>query len=226
MARQLSFDLPLREATGRGDFFVSESNAAALAAIESWQGWPGHKLVLCGPAGAGKSHLAAVWVGMAGARVIAAAELATIDPGAYAGHSVAVEDAGTIAGDRAAENAAFHLHNIVLAEGGSLLFTAENAPTRWGLTLPDLASRMIATPVASIAPPDEALLGALLLKLFADRQLTPPQTLIRYLVARIDRSFAAAGQIVAALDAAALDEGKPLGVKLAGEVLERQGDIS
>lgn len=225
MARQLSFDLPLREARGRGDFFVSSSNAAALAAIEGWQSWPGRKLVLTGPPGAGKSHLAAVWAAMAGARVIAAATLTETDPATLAGANVALEDAPAIAGNAAAEAAAFHLHNLVLAEGGSLLVTAETPPSRWHLTLPDLASRMIATPVASIAPPDEALLAAVLVKLFADRQIDPPQGLIRYLVARIDRSFEAAREIVAALDGAALSEGRPLGVKLAGEVLERQGEL-
>jgi chromosomal replication initiation ATPase DnaA len=225
MARQLSFDLPLREARGRGDFFVSDSNAAALAALEGWHGWPGRKLVLTGPEGAGKSHLVQVWAEMADARVIDATTLAGLDPARLAGANVALDDCDRIAGDADAERTAFHLHNLVLAEGGFLLVTATRAPSRWGLTLPDLASRMEGTPVVAIAPPDEALLAAVLVKLFADRQIDPPETLIRYLVARIDRSFAAAREIVTTLDAAALAEGKPLGIKLAAELLERQGDL-
>jgi chromosomal replication initiation ATPase DnaA len=106
-----------------------------------------------------------------------------------------------------------------------LLVTALTPPSRWGLELPDLASRMAATPTVAISPPDEALLAAVLVKLFADRQIDPPETLIRYLVDRIERSFAAARTIVATLDEAALAEGKPIGRDFARHVLERQGDL-
>jgi chromosomal replication initiation ATPase DnaA len=225
MATQLTFDLPLREARGRGDFFVSDSNAAAMAALDGWADWPGRKLVLTGPEGAGKSHLVQVWADMAGAEVIAGEALAQIEPATLAGRNVALEDVDRIAGNAAAEHAAFHLHNLVLAEGGSLLVTATTPPSRWGLTLPDLASRMEGTPIVSIAPPDEALLAAVLVKLFADRQIDPPETLIRYLVPRIDRSFAAAREIVALLDQAALAERKPVSRDLARQVIERQGDL-
>lgn len=225
MPRQLAFDLPQREARGRGDFFISESNAAALAAIDGWQDWPGRKLVLTGPAGAGKSHLVQVWAEMTGARVITRDALAALDLAELAGRNIALEDADRIAGDPEAERAAFHLHNFVLAEGGALLVTAQTPPSRWGLGLPDLASRMEATPVVAISPPDEALLAAVLVKLFADRQIDPPETLIRYLVDRIERSFAAARSIVATLDEAALAEGKPIGRDFARQVLERQGDL-
>jgi chromosomal replication initiation ATPase DnaA len=225
MARQLTFDLPQREARGRGDFFVSPANAAALAAIDDWRQWPGHKLVLTGPPGAGKSHLAALWAEEAGAEVIPASALATTDPGSRAGRNVVLEDAEALAGDPEAEAATFHLHNIVLAEGGSLLITAAIAPSRWGLTLPDLASRMEGTSVVAIEPPDEALLAAVLVKLFIDRQIDPPETLIRYLLPRIDRSFATAREIVAALDTTALAEGKPVSRDLARQILEAQDEL-
>jgi chromosomal replication initiation ATPase DnaA len=225
MARQLAFDLPQREARGRRDFFVSEANAAALSAIDGWRGWPGRKLVLIGPAGAGKSHLAGLWAEEAGADVLAADALATADPAALAGRNVVLEDAEMLAGDRTAEAVAFHLHNIVLAEGGHLLVTAATAPSRWGLGLPDLASRMEGTPVVAIEPPDEALLAAVLVKLFTDRQIDPPETLIRYILPRIDRSFAALRAIVAALDEKALAEGKPVSRDLARQIIEAQDEL-
>lgn len=224
MPRQLSFDLPLREARGRADFFVSTSNEAALAAIDGWQAWPNAKLLLTGPEGAGKSHLVQVWAEMTPVQVISAGDLSNLDPATFAGRNVVLDDIDEIAGNESAEHVAFHLHNLVLAEGGHLLLTASTPPARWGLGLPDLASRMAGTQMVVIDPPDEALLAAVLVKLFSDRQIEPPETLIRYLVARIDRSFAAARAIVAALDAAALAEGKPLGIKLAGELLKRQSD--
>ncbi len=225
MPRQLAFDLPLREARGRGDFFVSASNRAALAAIDGWRDWPGHKLVLTGPVGAGKSHLVQLWAEQASAVVIDAARLVQSAPEDVAGRNVALEDAEVLAGDARAEAAAFHLHNLVLAEGGSLLTTAVTAPSRWGLTLPDLASRMEGTSVIAIDPPDDALLAAVLVKLFADRQIDPPETLIRYLLPRIDRSFAAARKIVAALDETALAEAKPVSRDLARQILEAQHDL-
>lgn len=218
MPRQLILDLPVRPALGRGDFLVAPSNAAALAAIDS--DWPMGKLVLIGPRASGKSHLARVWAGEHGAVLLeggtlASQSLARIEPGA-----VVVDDADTVAGDPAAEQALFHLHNLVMAAGGKLLLTGQEAPARWCVALPDLASRLCATATTRLEPPDDPLLSAVLVKLFADRQLTVPLSLIPYLVARMDRSFAAAGALVAALDAQALAEGRAVTRALAAQVLD------
>ncbi|MEQ9260390.1 MAG: chromosomal replication initiator DnaA [Roseovarius sp.] len=221
MPRQLSFDLPVREALGRDDFFVSPANAAAVAMVEGWQGWPAGKLLLLGPEGAGKTHLAHVWAALSGAGIVAAASLATANIPALASGHVAVEDCAAVAGDTDAEKALFHLHNLTLAEGNALLLTASPPPRDWGLALPDLASRMQGTPSVSIAPPDDALLSAVLMKLFADRQLAPGPAVIPYLATRIDRSFASARAVVRALDTAALEKGRPITVKLAGQVLDK-----
>ena len=133
---------------------------------------------------------------------------------------VAVEDCHAIAGHRDAEAALFHLHNLALAEGQTLLFTAASAPSDWLLTLPDLMRRMQGTPSIHISPPDDALLGALLMKLFADRQLSPTPATLPYLVARIDRSYEAAAAAVDALDAAALQSGRSITPRLAAEALD------
>lgn len=221
MARQLALDLPHREARGRGDFFVSDSNRAALHAIDGWRDWPDHKLVLVGPEGAGKSHLVQVWSELSGAVVVGAEALAGTDPAALAGRNVALEDADELAGDRAGEEALFHLHNLVLAEGGHLLVTARETPGRWGIALPDLDSRMKGAGLVRIDPPDEALLTAVIVKLFADRQIDVSPELVHYLVPRIDRSFAAAHDTVARLDAAALAEGRPVTRRFAARVLDQ-----
>ena len=222
MAQQLSFDLPVRPALGREDFFVSPANAMAVALVEGWHDWPGRKLALTGPAGAGKTHLAHVWAAASGARIVPARALAGADIPALATAPVAVEDVPDIAGDGAAEAALFHLHNLVLAEGHSLLLTAACPAHRWGLALPDLASRMQQAQAATLAPPDDRLLSAVLGKLFADRQLAPAPGTIPYLVARMDRSFDAARRLVAALDAAALAQGRAINRRLAAEVLAAQ----
>lgn len=221
MHQQLSFDLPVRAALGREDFFVAPANAMAVALIEGWQNWPGRKLVLEGPKGAGKTHLAHVWAQATGARIVAAASLAGADIPALASGHVVVEDVPAIAGDAEAENALFHLHNLTLAEGHALLLTADRPAARWGLGLPDLASRMQGTQATSLAAPDDRLLAAVLAKLFADRQLIPTPDTIPYLVARMDRSLASAGQLVVRLDNAALSQKRAINRKLAAEVLEQ-----
>jgi chromosomal replication initiation ATPase DnaA len=219
MPRQLAFDLPVRPALGRGDFFVSPANALAVAQIDAG-GWPAGKLLLIGPEGAGKSHLAQVWATETGAVVLEAAALPDLPPEALA---VVVEDAEKVAGDEAAETRLFHLHNHVLARGGRLLITASAPPRSWGLVLPDLASRMEATALAGIAPPDDRLLSAVLVKLFADRQIAVAPSLIPWLVNRMDRSFAAARALVAELDARALAQGGPVTREIAREVLDLSG---
>jgi chromosomal replication initiation ATPase DnaA len=218
---QLAFDIPPLAALRRADFFAAPSNAAALAAVENWQDWPAGKLLLIGPAGAGKTHLAHIWADMVGAEFVAAADLAGADlPGLAAAGAVVVEEAQTIAGDAAAETALFHLHNL-LQGGGRLLITATAPPRDWRLTLPDLQSRLQALSIARIDAPDDALLSAVLIKLFADRQISVPPSLIPYLLARMDRSFAAARDLVARLDARALAQGRPVTRALAAEMLDR-----
>jgi len=217
--RQLAFDLPAREAWRREDFFPSPANAAALAAVDDWRNWPGGKLVLTGPKGSGKTHLARLWAAEAGAALLPAADLTTADLPALSAHgAVAVEDAETAAGNPQAEAAFFHLHNLV-TQSGHLLVTASLPPRDWGLALPDLASRLQAAALARIEAPDDALLSAVLIKLFADRQITVPPALIPYLVARMERSIDAARAIVAALDARALAEGRPITRQLAADLL-------
>jgi chromosomal replication initiation ATPase DnaA len=214
--RQLAFDLPLTEAMTRESFFAAPSNAVALQMMERWQDWPGRKLLLLGPEGAGKTHLAQVWAGMTGALILNAADLAHQDPTGLARQPVVVEDADRIG---AGETALFHLHNLV-TEAGALLMTATTPPRDWGLSLPDLASRMQATQTAKLEAPDDALLSAVLVKLFADRQVTVAPNLIAYLVTRIPRSISAARTVVADLDARALAAGRPITRALAGDLLD------
>lgn len=222
MASQLILDLPVRPALGREDFFVSAANAVAVDALDAWRDWPGGKLALIGPAGAGKTHLASVWASETGARIVQAADLPgmEIEPLAGVGH-VAVEDVHRIGGNAEAEAALFHLHNLLLAEGGRLLLTGREAPSRWGLTLPDLASRMEGTPVTKIDAPDDALLGVVMVKLFADRQIAVDASVISYLAGRMERSFDFAHRLVEALDRASLSEKRAVTRPLAARVLDK-----
>ncbi|MES2915732.1 MAG: chromosomal replication initiator DnaA [Pseudomonadota bacterium] len=220
MIRQLAFELPNTEAMTRADFFAAPSNALALQTVEGWQDWPGRKLLLVGPEGSGKTHLAQIWARLTDALILPAEALAEADVASLSGRAVLVEDANRIG---PAEAQLFHLHNLVTTAGTALLITARTPPRDWGLSLPDLISRMQATPIARLDAPDDALLAAVLVKLFADRQVAVPANLIPYLISRMPRSVGAARALVAALDARALAAGRPITRALAGEVLDSHG---
>ena len=220
VAEQLAFRLPARPALGRSDFFISPANASAVEMVTDDARWPQGKLALIGPEGAGKSHLVRVWAGERDAVIAAGANLGGVDLSALADRGrVAVEDVEAAMGDDAAERALFHLHNL-LQGSGRLLLTGRSPPARWPIALPDLRSRIQAMTVAALAPPDDALLAAVLVKLFADRQITVTPALVAYLVSRIDRSFAAAQDIVDRLDRAALSEGRAINRALAARLLD------
>ena len=221
MPEQLGFDLPGITALGRADFLVAPSNALAVSLIETWQDWPARKLVICGPEGGGKTHLAHVWAAMSDATIVQAATLDPADVPTLAQRCVVVEDVPDITRDPQAQTTLFHLHNLVLEEGNALLLTGRGTPRHWGLTLPDLASRIEGTQTAILEPPDDALLSAVLAKLLSDRQITPKPDLIPYLTSRIERSFVAARDVVAVLDAASLARKRPVTRSLASAVLDK-----
>lgn len=210
MGTQLNFDLPTRTALGREDFFVAPSNALAVALLDAWATWPNGKLVLTGPEGSGKTHLVHVWANRMGARIIRAKDLTEDLVPTLASGPVAVEDVPQIAHNSAAQTALFHLHNLALAEGNPILLSGRGDQTHWGLTLPDLQSRLAGTQTATLNAPDDALLAAVLAKLFADRQIIPKPDVIPFLVKRMERSFESANRVVAHLDHAALTEKKDL----------------
>lgn len=217
-SEQLPLALPVRPALGREDFLVTDANRLALQSIEQWPDWPGGKLALIGEPGAGKTHLTHVWANLAGAPILSAMQAEATDQPDH----VAIEDIDKLATapDRAQrEEAIFHLYNAVTAKGGTMLLTGATPPARWDIALPDLASRLQTAGIARIDPPDDALFAALLVKLFADRQIKIKPRLISYLLPRIERSFAAAEAMVDRLDREALAQGRKVNTGLAGEVL-------
>src|SRR5438876_3876659 len=214
--RQLALALPHSESFAREDFLAGASNKAAFGLIERWPDWPDRALALVGPEGAGKSHLAAIWADVAGARRVSARALGEINlPAALATGALVIEDAPA----RLDERSLFHLLNLMRQQEAYVLITARTAPASWSVALPDLASRLRAVPAIDLNAPDDALLRAVLVKLFADRQLAVDESLIGYLAVRIERSFAAARAVVARLDDEAMRHHRPLTRALAAEVL-------
>jgi chromosomal replication initiation ATPase DnaA len=214
--RQLPLDLPVAARYGAEDFLVGPPNAAAHALVDRWPDWPDRVVLLVGPEGSGKTHLAAIWRERAGALAIPAGvidETVFTDDDRYA---VLVEDCDRGSLD---EHGLFHLLNIMRSKGHALL-TARTLPGAWGLVTPDLLSRLRLAPVAEMGPPDDALLRAVLVKLFFDRQLVVDAGVIETLLLRMERSFAAAQRIVAALDREALSRGRRITRVMATAILQ------
>ncbi|MBV9824796.1 MAG: DNA replication protein [Alphaproteobacteria bacterium] len=218
--KQISLPLPPRQrASGRIDFLASDSNRAALGWIERWPDWPAHTLILHGPPGSGKTHLTRLWQERSDAIVLAGPELTDQTPAGLAPRrAIAVDMA-----DSASERALLHLYNWSKETGGNVLIVARQAPLRWAVALPDLASRLRAAPEVAIGTPDDALLSAVLVKHFADRQVRVEPSLIGFLLRRMERSLAAADAIAAALDDAALGRKGPISIPLARRVIAEAG---
>jgi chromosomal replication initiation ATPase DnaA len=217
---QLAFELDPLENFSREDFLRGSGNAAALEMIESWPNWPTRTIALIGPEGSGKSHLAAIWAGAAGGRRLASRALdEAAVPAALSTGALVIERAGPDDVNDVDARAMFHLINLAQEQRAFLLITARTAPASWPIGLPDLASRLRALPVFTLAAPDDAMLRAVLVKLFADRQLAVDDGLISFLMVRIERSFAAARAVVAELDREALRRQRPVTRALASEIL-------
>jgi chromosomal replication initiation ATPase DnaA len=203
-SRQLAFDLPVRTALGRQDFFLSAANASAVEMIDRWPDWPAATLFLVGPPASGKSHLAQVWRAASGALIMPADELRTeAVPEALANGALALEDApGSVLDERAF----FHLMNHAREHRAFVLVTSQTLPALWPVSLADLRSRLRASPAVELKPPDDALLRAVLVKHFTDRQIAVDEAVVSYLVSRMERSFEAARRLVTEIDRRALAE--------------------
>jgi chromosomal replication initiation ATPase DnaA len=213
MTRQLRLKLRRPVSYTREDFVVGPSNAQAIAALDAWPRWHGGAMVLTGPQGVGKTHLARLWAARAGAAIL---DRETPQIEAAAGRPALVEDV-----DRGIDGEAlFHLINMAAHEGGGLLLTARAAPAAWSAELPDLRSRLNALQVAEIEEPDDEVLEGVLRKFFRERSIRPPKEVFPYLLRRMERSIPYARELVKRLDEIADDEQRPISRALARQILE------
>ncbi|MDB5512016.1 MAG: hypothetical protein JWR08_1499 [Enterovirga sp.] len=221
--RQLVFDLPVAPSFAPDDFLVSGSNETAYGLLENWPDWPDSLLHLRGPRGSGKSHLAAIWAARARARIIPARDVAVETvPELSRAPALVLEDLDEGPLD---EDALFHLVNRVRERSGHVLVTSAAGVETCGIATPDLLSRLRRAPSAELGPPDDALLRAVLVKLFLDRQLVVDTSVIEFVANRIERSLARAAELVADLDREALSRGRRVTRPVAAEILSRQAPV-
>lgn len=214
---QIPFTLPVEDARAREDLIESSANLTAVEMIDAWPDWPGNVAILAGPVGSGKSHLASIWAQQADAEIFHMKDLRSEHAlsGNFKNYVLENTDAGCID-----ETALFHLINQARENGKFLLITSRSWPQNWEVTLPDLSSRLRGAFLVELLEPDDLLLGLVIHKLFADRQLEVDPAVVNYLVVRMERSLGVAGEIVKKLDHEALARNTKITKALAGQVLQ------
>ncbi len=224
--KQLPLRLPVEAAFDREDLIESPANATAVAMIDAWPDWPGRVAILAGPAGSGKSHLAAIWASKSGSEVCILSNLGRaieqLVQAASNGSSILIEDTGR--GDLD-EAALFHLINAVREGEGYCLITSRKLPTRWEISLPDLLSRLKAAQVVELHEPDDFLLRQVVIKLFADRQLLVEPRVVDYCMTRMERSLEAAGRLVEVIDTEALARRSKISRGMVASALDALGMV-
>lgn len=198
---QLGLPLAWPPGPGDDDFLVTASNATAFHLLERWATWPVMTALLVGPRKSGRSLLARLFAARSG--------------GGF------VDDV-----DRRGEKELFHAWNAAQAERRPQLFIAEAPPPEWRVILPDLRSRLAASPVARIGPPDDDLMRVLLDRQFDRRQLDARPDLVAWLAARLERSFVAIERAVDVLDQDMLERRKRLSIPRARATLAAAGIIT
>jgi len=219
---QIPFDLGSRPAHERGDFWVSGSNREAVSWLDKWPDWPAPALVIFGPPASGKTHLLQVWKKEAAAREILPDNLdvKTLSESIGGAKEVIVDNASAAVGSRDREEALFHLYNLLRERGGHLLLAAGQPVKEWPIQLPDLRSRLLASPAVAVGSPDDELMAVVLTKLFSDRQIFVSQEVVQFILPRIERSFLALRQLVDKIDRKALSEKRPVTIPLVREIFQ------
>jgi len=211
-AQQLPLDLGSHPSLARDDLVVSEANALAVGAVDAWPNWPHPVVVVVGPKGAGKTHLACAWQDLSGAALLQPG-----DPQPEPGFAIVIEDIDRAGFD---ETELFAVVNAARLGNGFVLATSRTRPALLRMRTPDLLSRLRAATTLELAAPDDDLLVGVLVKLAADRQLELDPRLLDFALPRMNRSLDGAAELVRRLDLATLAARERLSRPLLKRVLD------
>jgi len=223
---QIVFNFPPHPYFGREDFMVSACNAQAFEMIDAWPEWPYFALCLYGPSGCGKTHLSRIFSDQVSVLTHYPYKIPCLqaqDLTLEAGYQAFAQNKCLIIENLSAkinQEAMFHIYNMYRDEGGSILFTSQQAPARLKLTLPDLQSRLNIVPAIEIKEPDDEMLSALIVKLFADRQLNISPEIISYMLKNMPRSFSFGNRLVAEIDRISLARKRAISLSIVKEALD------
>ncbi|HEY1096106.1 MAG TPA: DnaA/Hda family protein [Alphaproteobacteria bacterium] len=221
VTRQGAFAFDWPEAMEPDNFIVSQSNRLAYDYVTKPQDWPATCLLIQGPTASGKTHLAQIFTAVTGAAQLNAANLG--QPHWQRHRAYVVDNVDQFIGQNLAhEEALFHLYNAAKSNNDRLLLLSTQYPGYLNFLLPDLKSRLLASPQATLDMPDESLLKTLYVKLFADRQLAVKPDVIEYIIKRTARSFDAVQNLVQQLDQWALATNKPITIPVVSKFLQDQ----
>ena len=222
---QMALEFPHRPSLGREDFMVAKCNHEAVSTIDMWPNWPFFAICIYGPSGCGKTHLANVFAQMVALQTshpyrIPFIKASQIDKNMAhnlfeTNPQIVVENLHELQN----QEALFHLYNTYRDLGGNILFTSDKAPARINFSLADLRSRMNIVPSLEIKAPDDELLIALIVKLFMDRQITPSQELLNFLLKNIHRSFSYVRKLVEEIDNISLAKKRAISINIAKEAI-------
>lgn len=219
---QIPLVLPVDAASERDNLAEGPANQTAVSIVDAWPDWPGQTLLIAGPTGSGKSHLASIWADRAEARMFTATDLGdnleTIVEVAGVGGNLVIED---IVQEGLAETALFHVLNAVREGGAYCLMTSRGWPAQWEIGLEDLKSRLRAMQTVELGEPDDDLLKKVMVKLFADRQLNVDMKVVNYCVLRMERSLESANRLVELIDTEALARRAPVTRRMASDALDQ-----
>ena len=229
---QLPFLFEHRQCLNKEDFMVTECNVDAMRMVERWPDWNYFATLIYGQEGAGKSHIANVFAQHVSQTLQIPKKIPIInaDQIKQLSSEKLFEQSNVIVVEDIHPNinqeAMFHLYNKYRDEGGFILFTARNAPARMNFSLPDLQSRLNIVPTVEIKSPNQQLFNALILKLFADRQIDISPEVINYIATNAQRTFAYAKALVNEADKISLAKKRAVTINIIKDAMKVLDDNS
>ena len=226
ISEQLIFNLNRKGNTGLENFYISKSNDLAVSTVKNWRNWPTRKLILMGPTGSGKSHLANFWVEQVGAQMISISDMCTLDVVELSENKALLIDNidevenSNLEDKILIEEKLFHLINSMAHTSCYLMITSSTIVSTWGFKLPDLMSRLKTMAVVELLPPDDELLVAVLLKQFDDKQIKVSPEFVLFVSKRINRSFSSIREFVTLIDELTLKQKRDVTIPIASRILD------